>query len=197
MNRREALAGMIGGGLGALAPAGAGAAHPVHRHLANAAAVDAARQASSAPEWSPAFLSTHQSDTLTAVAERMVPGSTEAGVNRFVDKLLTVDTQDAQRKFLEALSAFEAAALQRFGRPFLGLSASEQDAILEALEKASPSTPAEGDRAEAEPARHFGHLKGWISGAYYSSEIGMRELGWTGNTFFQAFPGCTHPGGHD
>ena len=34
-------------------------------------------------------------------------------------------------------------------------------------------------------------------GAYYSSEIGMRELGWTENRFFASFPGCTHPGGHE
>jgi len=43
---------------------------------------------------------------------------------------------------------------------------------------------------------HFEHLKGWIVGAYYSSEIGMRELGWTGNVFYAGFPGCPHPGGH-
>ncbi len=40
------------------------------------------------------------------------------------------------------------------------------------------------------------HLKGWIVGAYYSSEIGMRELGWIGNGFFPAFPGCDHAAGH-
>ena len=43
---------------------------------------------------------------------------------------------------------------------------------------------------------HFDLLKGWIAGAYYSSEIGMRELGWTGNVVFAEFPGCQHPGGH-
>ncbi len=43
---------------------------------------------------------------------------------------------------------------------------------------------------------HFQNLKGWIAGAYYSSEPGMRELGWTGNVFLAELPGCTHPGGH-
>ena len=42
----------------------------------------------------------------------------------------------------------------------------------------------------------FEHLKGWISGAYYSSEPGMRELGWTGNVFFDKFTGCQHGGSH-
>lgn len=30
----------------------------------------------------------------------------------------------------------------------------------------------------------------------YSSEIGMREPGWTDNPFHAEFPGCTHPDGH-
>lgn len=40
------------------------------------------------------------------------------------------------------------------------------------------------------------NLKGWISGAYYSYEAGMRELGWTADYAFAAFPGCAHPEGH-
>jgi hypothetical protein len=35
-----------------------------------------------------------------------------------------------------------------------------------------------------------------VSGAYYSSEIGMQELGWTGQMFFDKLPGCDHPDGH-
>src|SRR6266567_345778 len=43
---------------------------------------------------------------------------------------------------------------------------------------------------------HFENLKGWISGAYYSTEAGMRELGWNGEYVFESFPGCEHPDGH-
>jgi hypothetical protein len=45
-------------------------------------------------------------------------------------------------------------------------------------------------------AAHFQNLKDWIAGAYYSSEPGMRELGWDGNMIHQELPRCTHPGGH-
>jgi Gluconate 2-dehydrogenase subunit 3 len=189
---------MIGGGLGALAPTGLEAAHPVHRHLASSEAIDAARQTAGAADWKPVFLSTHQSATLEAVAERMVPGSTQARVNRFVDKLLGVETEETQRRFLESLSAFEGAALQQFGRPFLKLTEAERDAVLAALSTRSPSAPdAPAGQPGPNPSSPFADMKGWVSGAYYSSEIGMRELGWTGNTFFEKFPGCTHPGGHD
>ena len=43
---------------------------------------------------------------------------------------------------------------------------------------------------------HFEHLKVWTTGAYYSSEAGLREMGWTGKKFFLDFPGCQHPEGH-
>jgi hypothetical protein len=38
----------------------------------------------------------------------------------------------------------------------------------------------------------FQNLKDWIAGAYYSSEQGMRELGWNGNYAFESYPGCEH-----
>ena len=40
-------------------------------------------------------------------------------------------------------------------------------------------------------------LKSWVAGAHYSSEAGMKELGFTGSVFFQTFPACTHPDGHE
>jgi hypothetical protein len=39
-------------------------------------------------------------------------------------------------------------------------------------------------------------LKERISAAYYSSEKGMKQLGFTGQMAHGGFPGCTHPGGH-
>jgi hypothetical protein len=42
----------------------------------------------------------------------------------------------------------------------------------------------------------FELLKDRIASAYYSSEKGMKELGWTGQMVHPSFPGCTHPDGH-
>jgi hypothetical protein len=43
---------------------------------------------------------------------------------------------------------------------------------------------------------HFENIKGWVSGAFYSSEFGMKELGWTGQVAWDGLPGCTNPDGH-
>jgi hypothetical protein len=184
--------------------------HPVHRHLKTESTLDAADAQAAARDWTPKFLSEHQSETLAALAERMIPGSSAAHVNRFIDLLLSVDTTPNQKNFLAALSAFDAAALERYEQPFVRLSPEQLVAILAA---ASTMEPSQGGRSGLGPwssrvgrsaapesplnlRDHFDHLKGWISGAYYTSEVGMRELGWTGDSFFEEFPGCTHPGGH-
>lgn len=210
MNRREMVRRLLGGvSAGVLLP-GVAAGHAVHTHLANTATLEKADATLSASDWSPEFLDSHQNETLTILAERIVPGSTKAQVNRFIDLLLSVDTQENQKKFLVSLGAIEAESLKRFGNPFIALTEDQQNEILTVASTEKSGHPeGEGDwswfavpsKETPEPHRvtlrdHFENLKGWISGAYYSSEIGMRELGWTGEVYFDSFPGCQHPEGH-
>ena len=93
----------------------------------------------------------------------------------------------------------------------MALDPAAQDAILEASSKMEAGAPEDdrnwgwfqvpGTKAPGPPKYssrdHFEEIKTRVSGAYYSSEIGMRELGFTGRTFFDGFPGCTHPDGHE
>jgi hypothetical protein len=196
MDRRAALRALAGGIGGGVALPGVAASHPVHRHLADASAVAEAETAAAAGDWKPAYLDRHQSDSLVSLAEQIVPGSTSAGVSRFVDQLLSVDTQENQRRFLQALGAFEGESIQRFGRPWKSLAPAQQVELLTAASEAAPGArDAKGQPGPPTLRDHFEHLKGWISGAYYSSEVGMRELGWTGNVFHAGFPGCPHPDG--
>jgi hypothetical protein len=180
-------------------------AHPMQQHLANQKKVAAADKKATASAYKPEFLDAHQYATLEAIAERIVPGSAKARVAPFVDQLLAVDTAENQRSFLGAMGAFEMQAIDKFTKPWKALTPAQQDELLTVASTAeSGLKPATGDpRARSAPGEgkatiydHFANLRGWISGAYYSSEIGMRELGWTGEMFFTELPGCTHPDGH-
>jgi Gluconate 2-dehydrogenase subunit 3 len=207
LNRREMVQRLFAGTGAAIALPGVAAAHPIHKHLADASVLEAADAQTAAQEWSPAFLDAHQNQTLVVLAERIVPGSTKAQVNRFIDLLLSVDTQDSQKKFLAALSAFEAEALNRHGHPYKDLTEEQQNQILTDALTAKPAEEhgfrirRRSERAEPQPEPvtlrdHFENMKSWVSGAYYSSEVGMRELGWTGNYFYESYPGCQHPEEH-
>jgi hypothetical protein len=208
--RRSVLQMLAGTAVAGAIPAVA-TGHPILRHLADEAAVAQAQARSSAAGWKPEFLDQHQFETLQSIAERLLPGASRAGASEFVDQLLAVDSQEDRRRFLSALGAFEGRALQRAGRPWKELTESDQHAILTEASTMAPGTPPDKPWTRGEPILpppetsgptrvtlrdHFDLLKGWIAGAYYSSEIGMKELGWTGNVFFESYPGCEHPGGH-
>ncbi len=210
IDRREMVRRLLGGmGAGFALPAIA-SSHPIHKHLGDAAALAEAEAKAAAAEWTPEFLDSHQNETLIVLAERIVPNSTKAQVNRFVDLLLTVDSSENQKKFISSLSAFEAESLGRHARPFKDLTEEQQIQILTAASTEKSGRPeGKGDwswfdvpaKEAGEPPRvtlrdHFENIKGWVVGAFYSSEIGMRELGWTGQVAWDSFPGCQHPEGH-
>lgn len=197
----QVLAGGVGAGLAAPAFATGDTSH-VHGGGPPPAAV--AGQAAAAP----AFLDANQLDTLASLAEAIVPGSSEAGVAAFVDRLLAVDTRERQRDFLAALGALQAESLSRFGKPWLSLDAAQKTVLLTTLSTGPRSRtprywkPGEPvlvpDPPKAPPTLRdrFERLKERIATAYYSSEQGMKELGFTGQMVHAGFPGCTHPDGH-
>jgi len=149
-------------------------------------------------DWKPVFLNQFENRRLVALAERIVPGSEKAQVNRFIDLLLSVDDEKHKKDFVEALAAFEAESGRRFGKRLTALDGAQVDEILtDAAAQPAKMDSSGGDGRESSGLReHFENLKGWISGAYYSSEAGMRELGWNGDYVFASFPGCEHPEGH-
>ncbi len=210
LTRREMVQRLLAGvGAGATWPVVA-AAHPIHEQLANRAIFEEAEKLGAA-DWKPLFLRAEQNEALVALSESIVPGSIKAQVNRFIDLLLSVDTTERQQNFAESLEAFDAEAQKRFGKRFAALDEGQRNTLLnEACVRPANARPLESDSstedgsssAAAEKNQrvlydHFENLKGWISGAYYSSEAGMRELGWNGEYVFESFPGCEHPDGHD
>src|SRR5437879_13480639 len=84
------------------------ASHPIHDLLRNDAVLDEAEKLGAA-DWKPLFLNAQQSESLTTIAESIVPGSTKAQVNRFIDLLLSVDTENHKTEFVAAVAAFEGA----------------------------------------------------------------------------------------
>jgi gluconate 2-dehydrogenase subunit 3-like protein len=174
--------------------------HPMQHHMATGAA--AAAQKKVAGAYTPVLLDGHQMKTLEVLAEAIVPGSTEAKVAPFLDTLVGVDSTENQRQFMSALGAFDMFAIEKYNKPWIALTAADQDTLLQAASTTAPGSrpsfpgapPAPGGKATI--GDHFNNLKGWIAGAYFSSEKGARELGWDGNVFHAELPGCTHPDGH-
>lgn len=197
LTRREVVRRLLAGaGAGAAWPL-VGAAHPIYAHLTSEAVFEDAEKLGAA-DWKPRFLSAQQDEMLAALAEAIAPGSKKAEVNRFIDLLLSVDTEKHKRDFVDSLAEFEVETQKRFGKSFPALNAGQQNELLtDAAARPEKKDSSGGVQKEnAGLHEHFENLKGWINGAYYSSEAGMRELGWTGDYAFEKFPGCEHPEGH-
>jgi hypothetical protein len=196
MGRREMLQGLTALGAGLAVPGG------VHAHLvAPARAAAKAKAAGGAL----AFLDAHQFATLSRLCALVVPGSDKEGADRFIDELLAVAGSDRQKRFLTAFGALEGVALLRFQKPFRAITEAQQIEILTAAstgesggtdwtwEPGKLIERPEGGTWSVTLRDHFDHLKRWIADSYYTSEAGLKELGYTGAMMFPEFPDCTHP----
>ena len=172
MNRREMLervALLMGGTLSASAITGI------------LAAFEPPKEAAYAPQ----TLTSTQDELVATIAELIIPttdtpGGRAAGVNRFIDGMLTSIYAEAERKrFLRGLVGLEARAKAR-GSSFLGSSVSTQVQILSELEAESVAARASGTAHE----NLFHLLKELTLIGYYRSEIGatqeQRWLMWPG-----------------
>jgi hypothetical protein len=185
-------------------PATAGQAPATH-HPPHPARTSAAEAPSGTESESGRFLDDHELATLTSLADQLVPGSARAGVPRLADRLLAVEPPDEQRRFRNALGAFEREARMRHARPWIELGASEQEAILNEASTAASSrwqpptwtrgqpittSPPSGPPPPATLRDHLDDLRKVVARIYYNTEPGLKELGWTGNVFWDGLPEC-------
>jgi gluconate 2-dehydrogenase gamma chain len=185
ISRREAGKRLFAGMAAGAAAPWITSAHPIWRHFENAELWE--RAESAAAENKLTFLNEEQFASLVLAAETIVPGSTKAGVAQFVDLLLGLETSTNQKEFLGSLGQIETQSAKQFGKGIARLSETERNELFAAVSRPEGAQAADGAAYKA-----FLHVREWIAGSYYSSEIGMRELGWLPDRVFAEFPGCSH-----
>jgi hypothetical protein len=190
MNRRELLRNSL------LTIAAAASVNIPAEALIFASGDDASRELAR-PDWKPVFLSTQQNETLIALGETIIPatdtpGAKAALVNRFLDLVLPVLPPETQQEFLHSLTWFDTGATARYKANFVNLSDGEKQDFLNLV--AWPHTHVRWGETDAnfEGHEHFERMKKWIASAYYSSSIGLKELGWDGWPARGDFKGCEH-----
>lgn len=151
-------------------------------------------------DWKPTFLDEHQNRTLTDLGDLIIPktdtpGAGAAQVNRFIDHLLNAESREIQSQFLDSLAYLDGACRERYGSAFIHLPKKNQVEFLNLIAYPHRLVNWGDNRSEFPGHTHFNNLKDWISRAYYNSEAGMKELGWSGTSFHGSFSGCEHPEG--
>ena len=179
MDRRVVLTSLATGVGAAVFSSAASAAHA---HQAVAAATPAASAPANASESTLLFLDRHAFDTLALLSEQIVPGSRAAAVPEFLDRLLAVESTDTQKRFTQALGAFEREARETHGAPWKALTSQQATALLTKISTQPDSDPTR---------RAFDGIKGAVAETYFSTEVGMKELGWNGSVTFAPPSACT------
>lgn len=142
-------------------------------------------------------LSAAQYASLEALVEAIIPaddrspGAKEARVADYIDLLLSESDDDLNLQWIGGLAALDDAAMSRFARPFVRLTASQAEELLTSISanENAPQTPLEAFFVMTKQATIQG---------YYTSEIGLhRELHYKGNQLLKEFVGCKTEDGQD
>ena len=203
VKRRSVLRGLASGLAGAMVGSKVSAAEPPAEAPVP---TQAAGPAPAAPPMLPRLLDNHQRQTLASLSEMLVPGAVAAGVVALLDRVLAVESAARRRQFLNALGAFEREARESHGARWIDLDEPTRVAVLQRASAGAEARPLPPAWTRGEPLvfaptdppppatfrDHFTHLRTVVANAYYSTEPGMKELGWRGRVAWPELPVCTH-----
>jgi gluconate 2-dehydrogenase gamma chain len=142
--------------------------------------------------YKPKFFSPHQYEMLRTLCELIIPaseqggGAQEAGAPDFID-LLTSENMDYQLKLGGGMMWLDAACKDRFGASFLDCSAEQRKQILDLI---AYRKNAQVDSSLSQGIEFFSFLRHLTADGFFTSEIGIKYLGYIGNTHLRGFPGC-------
>jgi len=147
----------------------------------------AAAEGVAAGAYKPKAFTTHEYATLERLANWIVPaddrspGATEAGAPAFID-LLASQNIELAAIYTGGIGWLDREMGRRYGHDFLTTDARQQAAMLDLIAYRKNET------AELAPGiRFFDWARKMVVDAYYTSSIGVKEIGYMGNTAVAKF----------
>ena len=147
----------------------------------------AAAEKSAAGVYKPKLLNAHEYATLQKLGDFIVPadknsaGSTQAGCADFID-LLCSQNPDLAAIYTGGILWLDAEMQHRYGAMFLSAKSGDQTALLDLI------AYRKNESAELGPGiRFFEWARKMIVDAFYTNPIGVKDLGYMGNTAVSKF----------
>jgi gluconate 2-dehydrogenase gamma chain len=113
--------------------------------------------------------------------------ATDAGVPEFMD-FICVEYPNYQTWVRDALRWFDALAYDTYHKNFVNCSDAERRAMLDQV--AWPAKAAPEMRAGVQ---FFNQLRDFTASGFYSSQMGVKDIGYIGNTAVAEWHGCPKP----
>ena len=145
-----------------------------------------------AGKYRPKFFSPHQYQTLTSLCDAILPaddqskGAVDAGAPEFID-LLTSENKDYQLALGGGLMWLDGFCADRYNNPYLSCTAEQKTEVLNLI---AYCKNADKDPSLSQGVEFFAFLRRLTTDGFYTSEIGIKDLQYIGNTFVREWQGC-------
>ena len=142
--------------------------------------------------YTPKYFSAAQYAALVALCDMIIPkddksgGAVEAGAPEFID-LLTSENEKYQLKLGGGLFWLDGYSTDHYGKGFLACTPDQRKEILDLI---AFRKSAKQDPSLSQGVSFFAFLRNLTCDGYYSSKIGIADLGYIGNTSLREFLGC-------
>jgi gluconate 2-dehydrogenase gamma chain len=151
-----------------------------------------AAEKTAAKAYTPKYFAAHEYKTLQILCQAIIPpdsdsgGAIEAGAPEFID-LLTSENKEYQLTLGGGLMWLDETCLDRYEKDYLACTPEQQDEI---LDKIAYRRNAIADPELSQGVAFFSFLRNMTADGFFTSEIGIKYLGYVGSAFLKAFPGC-------
>jgi hypothetical protein len=151
-----------------------------------------AAEKAAATVYAPKFFPAHQYKTLQTLCQTIIPadsdsgGAIEAGAPEFID-LLTSENTEYQVKLGGGLMWLDGTCSDRYGKLYLDCTPQQQKEILDQIAYRNNAVT---DPSISQGVEFFSFLRNMTADGFFTSEIGIKYLGYIGSTFLKEFPGC-------
>ena len=148
-------------------------------------------QLSDAPSgFVPRFFTPAELATATLLGDLIIPkdarsgSASDAKVPEYMD-FLCAEYQSTADWMRPGLAWLEGESTKRFQKGFTTITAEQQVAILNDI-----AWPARAPEGMQDGVRFFNRFRDLTASGFWSSQVGVKDLGYVGNTFVREWTGC-------
>jgi hypothetical protein len=131
--------------------------------------------------YQPKYLNIHEYKTLKQLAELILPGAKDGAAAEFIDFLSSRNERMAQT-FTGGLAWIDQYTKHHYQASFLEAKPAQQTALLDLISYRKNSTP-----EIAAGVAFFAWCRGMVVDAYYTSPVGIKDVGFMGNQVLGSF----------
>ena len=140
--------------------------------------------------FAPSFFTPHEWETVRILSDLIIPrdersgSATDAGVPEFMDFMM-IDRPDGQTAMRGGLAWLDNECSERFGKDFLTSPETQRTAVLDDI-----AWPKQARPEMSQGVAFFNMFRDLTASGFWSSKMGVADLGYQGNTFVAEWKGC-------